>query len=61
MKKCTKCNEIKDLSEFGKRSKSKDKLMFKCKKCCSDYRKNYYINNVEKEKEASKLYTELNP
>lgn len=35
MKKCTKCSEVKDLSEFYKRPETKDGLRTDCKKCFS--------------------------
>lgn len=33
MKKCSSCKTLKPLSEFGKRSASKDGLMYACKSC----------------------------
>lgn len=33
MKKCTKCNKIKPLTEFNKRNASKDGLRYECKEC----------------------------
>jgi len=35
MKQCNKCNEVKELTEFHKRSAAKDGLQHKCKKCTS--------------------------
>jgi hypothetical protein len=32
-KKCTRCKEVKQLSEFNKCEKSKDKLSFGCRDC----------------------------
>lgn len=38
MKKCTKCGEIKELCEFGKRSRHKDGLDYHCKSCTKEER-----------------------
>ena len=47
MKYCTKCNQSKALTEFGKRSKSRDGLESRCKVCRSARNKKWYQNNVE--------------
>ena len=44
-KQCTKCKQIKDLYNFSKRLKSKDKLSPVCKKCVKKYKKKYYQKN----------------
>lgn len=55
---CTKCKEIKDLSEFDKRSRSKDGLKSRCKTCS---RKDHYLwqksnpNNKYKSKRNHEL------
>jgi hypothetical protein len=76
MKKCTICNEEKDLTEYYKGRG-------KCKKCFikiimandndekrlkrnkwridNDYNKKYYVSNSEKEKNRKKVYREANP
>lgn len=41
MKTCTKCHEEKALSEFNKRSKSKDGLQYRCKICSVEADKIY--------------------
>jgi len=38
-KKCTRCGETKDISQFQKRAASSDGLTASCKKCLSDYDK----------------------
>ena len=40
MKKCSKCGEEKELSEFNKRTKSKDGYNCACKICDKNYREN---------------------
>ncbi len=40
-KRCSKCTRELPLSEFGKRSASKDGLNYKCKTCCRTYGKAY--------------------
>lgn len=47
MKKCNRCDLKKELSEFNKRSRSKDGLDNKCKKCTSKINKERYIKNRE--------------
>lgn len=54
---CTKCKQEKSKIEFSKNKKSKDKLECWCKSCCKIKRRNHYLKNREKEKEASKLYS----
>ena len=59
MKTCSKCKEIKNISEFHKNKQSKDGLKSSCKICRNsensitrnnnkEYFKEYYINNKEK-------------
>lgn len=55
MKKCSKCEDEKELDQFGKRKLNKDGLHYWCKKCIGEdtiirknYRKNY--NKISKEK-----------
>ena len=53
-KQCSKCNEVKSISEFGKLSNSKDGYMSWCKPCNRKRVRNYYGNNTEKEKKRKK-------
>jgi len=48
LKVCSKCNISKFESEFGKQSKSKDKLNPWCKKCCYEYQKSYRKTEIGK-------------
>ena len=41
MKKCSKCLQIKSLSEFGKASQNKDGLTYDCKSCGKEHRRQY--------------------
>ena len=45
MKKCTKCNLEKDLSEYGVHKFTKDKLQTHCKKCINLNRKKFKESN----------------
>lgn len=56
MKKCNHCKKYKGLSEFSKDSETKDGFKLTCKKCCSNYYKQYYNKNSEKLKEKTRLY-----
>ena len=42
MKQCTKCKEVKELSEFSKQKVNKDGLQGSCKKCVAIRIRNYY-------------------
>lgn len=46
MKKCTRCEVEKELSEFGK--KKDDKLQPYCKDCQREYQKEWYSQNKDK-------------
>ncbi len=61
MKKCSKCGEIKDLSEFNKRTKSYDGLTSACRDCLKIINKPYRIANADKAREASKVWRLANP
>ena len=56
MKKCTRCGEVKDESEFYKQKASKDGLQPVCKSCL----KNYYQQNKEKILACQKNYCQQN-
>ena len=45
-KKCSKCGEVKNFSEFYSRKKSLDGLRCNCKSCDSVYNKNRTSNNL---------------
>lgn len=50
MKKCSKCQQNKNLEEFNKNSSKKDGLNNQCKDCNKESCKNYYNANRESEK-----------
>ncbi len=56
MKICSKCNQQKQPTEFGKRSKNKDGLNNNCKKCTNSYETQYRKDNKEKVQELNKKY-----
>ena len=47
MKQCTKCKEIKMLSEFYKEVAGKDDPRPSCKTCCATRRREYYAKNPD--------------
>lgn len=49
-KKCTKCNEIKILSEFNKNKSKSDGYASACRLCDNSISKAYYEKNNEKQK-----------
>jgi hypothetical protein len=53
MKKCTKCSETKELTEFYSRGSF-------CKSCKSKWQKTWYSNNIERIKQQQKNYRENN-
>ena len=66
-KQCSKCKEIKDVSEFYKRPRASDGLRSKCKGCMKEryennkeHYKEHYENNKEHYKEYQKEYREAN-
>ena len=71
MKKCSKCGEVKPLSEFSKDKYAKDGFVYQCKSCVKAYHeaskeilkaknKAYYEGNREKIKAKRKAYYEVN-
>lgn len=56
LKKCTCCNEIKDVSYFYKDSRKEGKYRARCKKCTDRQSTKYTIKNLEKTKEYRKNY-----
>jgi predicted RNA-binding Zn-ribbon protein involved in translation (DUF1610 family) len=55
-KECPKCGEVKLLKEFNTQKSAKDGLRWDCKKCQSKYRKQYYQDNKEEERESTKQW-----
>ena len=75
-KKCTKCNIVKTIDQFGKEKNGKYGVQSRCKVCIAEIRKEQYEknkvteieygkqyrkDNQEKEKARAKRYKELNP
>lgn len=68
-KRCSKCKEVRQTTNFGKLKKSKDGFRYECIQCRSDYYKSneegirekgkkYYEDNREKVLESTKRYKE---
>jgi len=47
-KTCTKCKEIKDISQFGKNKRKKDGLQHYCIPCHIEFNSKWYIKNKER-------------
>ena len=47
-KQCTKCKQVKLLTEFNKQAKSKDGLQIYCRPCQSEILKDWYKENPDK-------------
>ena len=50
-KRCSKCKEEKGTSEFHKRSSSKDGLYWQCKECCSEGKRRWRQEHLERARE----------
>ncbi len=61
MKKCTACQEIKDLELFYKRSKSPDGRQDRCKECCVTLNRKYRQENPEKVLQGVQDWRRRNP
>jgi hypothetical protein len=59
-KKCCSCEEIKDVSEFTKRTASHDGLLARCKPCDKAYKTAYNTENPDKKKAWDKKYKNAN-
>ena len=63
MKKCSKCDKDKSLSEFSKSIKKKDGYNSYCKECNKTYQKNHYQDNksyyFDKTKQRRKVSKEF--
>lgn len=59
-KECTKCKQQQPLTQFGKKSNSKDGLNFVCKPCLKEISRIAYENNKEKKKASATAYYERN-
>ena len=59
-KKCTKCGEIKDESEFNKNRGAKDGLFSWCRKCANAQSRKWYKENWVHSLETTKLYQQEN-
>lgn len=60
-KKCTKCGENKDISEFAFRDKKGGSYLSYCKKCNCEKAKKWNENNKEHKKKRDKEWNENNP
>lgn len=60
MKKCTKCGEVKNPSEFRRNKARKDGLTLHCKQCKKAYDTHYFQNNRDKVYDYRKSYRERN-
>lgn len=57
-KVCTKCHKRKKLFEFHKDKNRKDNYFPICKKCISNYQKEYYLKNKDRIKKTVKKWRE---
>ena len=55
-KQCMKCEEVKCIGAYYRRSRSRDGMVHSCKNCLSSQKKKRYRENVEQIKSQSKEY-----
>ncbi len=55
-KTCSACKQEKNVSEFHKRSRAKDGFCCWCKICVKEYGRQYYYENIEKQKAIRKQW-----
>jgi len=56
MKKCSKCNSLKELSEFGRCASNSDGLLGRCRSCMKAEKAAYYQRHKEEIKARSREY-----
>jgi hypothetical protein len=63
MKKCSKCNTIKEVSDFNRCRKHKDGLQYKCIECEKKTQREWYLKNKSShdEKSLKKYYLNREP
>ena len=61
MKKCSKCNEVKELTKFSNSKKAKDGKQYSCKLCANANIKKFRQNNPEYVKAKNKEHHMANP
>lgn len=59
-KVCKKCNELKNVNDFDKSSRSKDGYFYMCKSCKKEYSERHYSKNKESIKIRSAKYYKNN-
>lgn len=58
MKKCSKCHQYKNISEFHKHNRKKDGLQNSCKECMKLIKKEWYENNIQEQREKGRINSE---
>ena len=59
-KLCTKCNLVKKITDFGKRTSTKDKLQCFCRQCSYILIQQWKIDNKDRKKNTDTKWRELN-
>ena len=60
MKKCSICQEVKPFTDFYKASRPKDGCQSMCKVCSHARRKQYHVENKDKENTKTRLWAQAN-
>jgi 5-methylcytosine-specific restriction endonuclease McrA len=61
MKTCTKCAEVKSLSEFGRRKRGSDALHSQCKACRRENKRQWKKSNPERDREQWQRWRDKQP
>jgi hypothetical protein len=59
-KKCTKCGEVKDVSEFPTRKDTKSGLRASCKVCYKEYHSAYNVEHTKEKRQYNVMYNKEN-
>lgn len=60
-KMCVRCEASKPVSEFNRQASAKDGLKSWCRSCSSQYRREWYLANQDRERVKSREWAKTNP
>ncbi len=59
-KKCTKCNLVKQLTEFGRKASAKSGIHYRCRLCMTEYYVQYYKKNRQRRIDQATTWCKAN-
>ena len=60
-KVCSMCKDEKYITEFCKNKRTKDGFHYRCKNCCSQWKKQWHFKNPDKVRKSHEQYAKKNP